>query len=222
MTKSTQMALPLSYPAPYYREDFLMADCYEEVFRWLNLYPNWYHHMFLILGPTGCGKTHIAKMFTQHIYRAKDLTFDDIIYMPDLCTVEDIDGVGVNETLLFHLYNYTAEKNRKVLMTARAMPLWKLPDLKSRMNIVPTAKIAVPDDKMIMMLILKELSERQLDIESGVIEYILKHIERSFPAIQDFINHISLLSLAQKRKITIPLAKEALSLLRQENLINAI
>ena len=222
MSKTAQMALPLSYPAPYYKEDFLMAECYEDVFRWLNLYPNWYHPIFLILGPAGSGKTHIAKMFTQHIYRAKDLSFDDIIYMPDLCAVEDIDEVGVNETLLFHLYNYTAQKDRKVLMTARAMPLWKLPDLKSRMNIVPNAKITVPDDKIIMMLILKELSERQLDIESEVIEYILKYIERSFPAIQSFINHICQLSLAQKRKITIPLAKEALSLIEQEKLLTSI
>ena len=51
---------------------------------------------------------------------------------------------------------------------------------------------------------------------------ILKHMERSFPAIQDFINHICVLSLAQKRKITIPLAKEALSLLQQEKLITTI
>ena len=219
MAKNSQMALPLSYPSPYYKEDFLMAECYREVFRWLNLYPNWYHHMFLILGDAGSGKTHIAKMFTPHIYKAKDLTFDDIIYMPSLCAVEDIDETGVNETLLFHLYNYTAEKNRKVLMTARAMPLWKLPDLKSRMNIVPTGKISLPDDKTLMMLILKELSERQLDIDSDVIEYVLKHTERSFPAVQSFISNITLLSLAQKHKITIPLAKEALFLSNQEKLV---
>ena len=219
MSPNTQLPLPLSYKTDYTKEDFLMADCYTEVMRWLSIYPNWYHHIFLILGSAGSGKTHIAKMFTPHIYKAKDLTFEDIIYMPNLCAVEDIDEVGVDEKLLFHLYNYTAEKNKKVLMTARAMPLWKLPDLKSRMNIVPVGKITQPDDKMMMMLILKEITERQLDIDSGVIEFVLKHTERSFPAIQSFIENILKLSLAQKRKITIPLAKEALIFTKQEKLI---
>ena len=219
MFQKTQLPLPLSYNTPYHKEDFLMAPCYQDVVQWLNRYPDWYHHMFLILGPEGCGKTHITKIFTPHVYRAKDLTFDDIMYMPPLCAVEDIDETAVDETLLFHLYNYTAEKNRKVLLTARAMPLWKLPDLKSRMNIVPSATIGQPDDKTIMMLILKELTDRNFDIDGDVIEYVIKNIERSFPSVQRFIETICSLSLAQKRKITIPLAKEAISQTKKERLI---
>jgi chromosomal replication initiation ATPase DnaA len=219
MPKNKQLPLPLTYPSQYQQSDFLNASCYQDVMMWLNLYPNWYHHALLILGPASCGKTHLVKMFTKNIYRAKDLTFEDIMYMPELCAVEDIDETGVDETILFHLYNFTAEKNRKVLLSARAMPLWKLPDLKSRMAIVPTAKIGLPDDKTIMLLILKEINERQLEIESDVIDYVLKHIDRSFENTLKFVHAVQMLSLAQKRKITIPLAKQAIELINAEKLL---
>jgi len=219
MSKNGQLPLSLTYPSQYQQSDFINAPCYQEVVQWLNLYPNWYHHALLILGPASCGKTHLTRIFTKHIYRAKDLTFEDIMYMPELSAVEDIDEVGVDETTLFHLYNFTAEKNKKVLLTARAMPFWKLPDLKSRMAIVPVAKVGLPDDKTIMLLILKEITERQLDIESDVIDYVLKHIERSFEYVLSFVRTVQMLSLAQKRKITIPLAKEALNLISEEKLL---
>jgi len=77
----------------------------------------------------------------------------------------------------------------------------------------------LPDDKTIMLLILKEITERQLDIESDVIDYVLKHIERSFEYVLSFVRTVQMLSLAQKRKITIPLAKEALNLISEEKLL---
>ncbi len=213
MDKNKQIPLPLSYRKAYDREDFLVAPCNQDAIVWLDAYPNWPHHMLLLLGAPACGKTHLASVFTQNMYRAKDLSFEDIPYLPEKCAVEDIDEVGVDETTLFHLYNYTAEKGKKVLLTARAMPVWKLPDLKTRMSTIPSVKIGKPDDMVIMSLILKGLAERQLDIESDVIDYVLKHIERSFYAIDQFITAVQHLSLAQKRRVTIPLAKEALSLM---------
>ena len=219
MEKERQIPLPLSYRKAYNREDFWISPCNQSVLTWFDAYPNWPHHMLLILGAPASGKTHLASVFTKHIYRAKDLTSEDALFLPQACAVEDIDEVGVDETMLFHLYNYTAEKNKKVLLTARTMPFWKLPDLKTRMSTIPTVKIGLPDDTLIMSLILKGLAERQLDIESDVIDYVLKHIERSFLAVDQFIQTIQLLSLAEKRRITVPLAKEALALMQQEKLV---
>ena len=219
MEKERQIPLPLSYRTAFDREDFWVAPCNQAVLTWLDAYPNWPHHMLLLLGPASSGKTHLASVFTKHIYRAKDLGVEDVLFLPDACAVEDIDEVGVDETTLFHLYNYTAEKNRKVLLTARSMPFWKLTDLKTRMSTIPPVKIGLPDDVLIMSIILKGLSERQLDIESDVIDYVLKHIERSFSAIGQFVQTAQMLSLAQKRRITIPLAKEALSLMQDEKLV---
>lgn len=219
MDKNAQIPLPLTYRNAYQREDFLVAPCNQNAITWLDSYPNWPHSMLLLLGAPASGKTHLASVFTKDLYRAKDLTFEDIPYLPAPCAIEDIDEVGVDETTLFHLYNYTAESNKKVLLTARSMPLWKLPDLKTRMSTIPTVKIGLPNDMVIISLILKGLSERELNIESGVIDYVLKRIERSFWAIQQFVETAQSLSLATRRSVTIPLAKEALELIAKQKLV---
>ncbi len=219
MRYAAQIPLPLSYRTAYAREDFLVADCNKDAVKWLDSYPNWPYPMLLILGPQASGKTHLSSVFTQNIFKAKDLTVENASFFPAVFALEDIDDRGVDEEALFHLYNETVRKGSFMLLTAKAMPLWHLPDLKTRMNTIPIVRIGMPDDTVIMSLILKGLAERQLDIESDVIDYILKHIERSFASVNRFIELAQSFSLAQRRAITVPLAKQVLEQMSREQLL---
>lgn len=214
-----QMPLPLLYHAGNARADFFVSECNKEAIDWIDSSANWPCPMLLLLGPASSGKTHLAHIFTANIYQANNLTYDDVHLMPDVFALEDIDAAGVNEELLFHIFNEAVARNKKVLFTAKAMPLWHLNDLKTRMNTIPCVHIGLPDDTVLMSLILKGLTERQLDIESDVMDYILKHIERSFVAAGRFTELAQSLSLAQKRPITIPFAKQVLEQMQQERLL---
>ena len=219
MKYAKQMPLPLLYEQANTREDFFVADCNKDAVKWIDSFPNWPSSMLLILGPTSSGKTHLAHIFTSNIYSAKRLNYEDVHLMPQKFAIEDIDEAGVDEEVLFHLYNDAIQQSKNILFTAKAMPFWRLNDLKTRMNTVPTVHIGLPDDAMMMSLILKGLSERQLDIQSGVMDYILTHIERSFSAAFRFVELAQDLSLAQQHPITVPLAKQVLEQMKQEYLL---
>lgn len=218
MNRFSQIPLPLSYRTAYDREDFLVAPCNEEAVTWIDAYPGWAHSFLLLIGEEGSGKTHLATVFSKNIYLAKDLTLNNIPVLPEKFVVEDIDE-NADEDILFHLFNYVLQNGRTALLTAKALPLFKKADLKTRISTVPIVKIHAPDDMLMMSLLYKGFKERQVEIEGDVLEYLLKHLDRSFKAIQDLIEKADRLSLSQKKALTIPLIKQALSEMNAEKLL---
>ena len=87
---------------------------------------------------------------------------------------------------------------------------FKLRDLRSRSKNCLIAKIDRPDDNLIMVLISKCLSDRQVLIDKKLIEYITKRITRSYGKIFEFIYKIDEMSLKKKKSIDIKTIKEAL------------
>ena len=59
--------------------------------------------------------------------------------------------------------------------------------------------IIKPDDNLIFALILKNLSDRQILLNEKLINYIIKHIDRSYSKIFDFIYKIDEMSLKKKK-----------------------
>jgi chromosomal replication initiation ATPase DnaA len=124
----------------------------------------------------------------------------------------------INEEALFHLYNAYNTPDRSILFTSE-QPLsklsLKLPDLRSRLNTVPTAEILTPDDEMLTALIAKQFNDRQIVISQEILNYILKHAERSFDFITRLIEEIDELSWIYGRAVSIPIVKDALNNLQK-------
>lgn len=217
MIFTKQLTLGLPYRSTFDREDFIVAPCNADAVTWLDLYPHWSAHALLIHGPAGCGKTHLSHIFTRNHISARDLHhFDDSIHpnTPRL-VVEHIDET-TDETELFHLFNWTCEQGIGLLMTARRVPTFHLPDLASRMALVQKIEILPPDDELIYAVLGKAFAERNILVDTAVLEYAVRQTERSFPAIQALINGADNLSLEQNRRITIPIIKQVLADLKQK------
>ncbi len=212
-----QIPISLSYRPAFNREDFLVTSCNKEAVVWIDSYPNWGFHCIIIQGGQGSGKTHLASVFSDQIFQAYHLTIDDIPNLPDKFVLEDIDCI-TDERILFHLFNDTKEKGKMFLMTTRKIPVWSLPDLKSRLSSIPIIPITAPDDVLIMSILYKSFKDRQIQIDTKVLSYLLRHIERSFYTIQRIVMLADNLSLTQKRRLTIPLIKEAMTQLEEEKL----
>ena len=87
---------------------------------------------------------------------------------------------------------------------------YKLKDLKSRAKNCLFAKIEIPDDELMNAIIFKNFSDRQINIDSKLIDYIAKRIDRSYSKISQFIYKIDELSLKKKKPIDFKIIKEIL------------
>ena len=63
---------------------------------------------------------------------------------------------------------------------------------------------------MIFAIILKNFSDRQIQIDKKLIDFIIKRIDRSYGKISDFIYKIDELSLKKKKPINLKTIKEIL------------
>jgi chromosomal replication initiation ATPase DnaA len=98
-------------------------------------------------------------------------------------------------------------------MTARRpVGAWtlRLPDLASRLRAAPAVAIGPPDDALLGAVLLKLFADRQLVVSEAVIEYLVRHMERSFGAAQAIVGGLDAASLRQQRPITVALARALL------------
>lgn len=213
-----QLALPLMPRLEFKREDFFVSPCNSEAFFWVENPKKWPMKMLFIYGEKGCGKTHLAHLFSSHILKARCLTEEDIPAFPTEFVLEDIDEIQ-DETVLFHAFNFARENGISLLMTGQRMPFFKLPDLQTRMHSITSVAIHAPDDTLILSILCKLFNERQVQVEPDVMSYLLKHLERTYDALRQVVEKVDVLSLQKKHRITIPLLKEALDEIQKAKLL---
>lgn len=207
-------------------DDFLVAPSNQAAVAWLDKWPDWPAPFLVIYGPPGCGKTHLS-----HVFMAKSGALQLTPAMitdaglPSLLSSSDnfvFDEGALNfngefdEEALFHIYNDLASRSGHMLITAVAPPSdwgFKLADLASRLKAAPAVGIGMPEDDLIKAVLVKLFSDRQLRVEIGVIDYVVKRIERSLDAARQFARRADEAALLEKKGITLPLARQVLEAL---------
>ena len=206
MTK--QLAFDLTARHACGRSDFWVAPCNQEAIAWIDKYPNWPMHALLIYGEEGSGKSHLASIFSDEHIEAADLD-ETTTFKGEKIVVENLDELK-NEEALFHLFNSVQEQGGGLLMTARKLPNFSLPDLQSRISMIPKAEIKMPDDQTIEAVCAKVFEDKQITVEPVVFSYIATHLTRSFSSIQRVLNLADVMALEKGRRITVPLIREAI------------
>ena len=213
-----QLALDLGQRTALGREDFLIAPHNADAVAWIDSWPEWPSAALAVFGPAGSGKTHLASVFAartgaEFIDRSSIVGAMRRVLDASLreAVLEDADGFA--DTALLHLLNAFAEKRGHMLLTARTAPArWNvhLADLKSRLRAMPAIAIAAPDDESLAAILVKLFADRQLRVDQPVIDYLRTRIERSFDGARQAVVALDAASLAQRRDITVALAREVL------------
>ena len=226
MNPPAQIPLDLPHRAAMGAADFLVAPCNRDAVAWLDRWPGWPAPALVVHGAEGCGKTHLT-----HVWQALSgavaidrdaLTTDGV---PGLlgnaaaCFMADADH-GFDEEALLHLYNVVAERGGHLLLTARVpVPRWgvALPDLSSRLATAMSVAVGAPDDELIAGVLIKHFLDRQIRVDPAVATFLLGRMERSFAAARRVVAALDAAGLAEKRGITVPLAREVLRRLEFES-----
>jgi len=127
---------------------------------------------------------------------------------------------GYEEEALLHLYNSLKDVGGHLLVTGKVPPAnWSinLMDLASRLKAASIVEIGQPEDDLIQSILVKLFSDRQLLISRDVVTYILPRVERSIAAVRHLVEVLDKAALSQSRNITLPLVREVMSALTENN-----
>jgi len=214
-----QLTLDLPHRAALGAEDFLVSDCNVAAVKLIDAWPEWTDHVQLLTGPAASGKTHLVRVWLERsgaqALSRENFDTDFIEDQPEgtPLVVEDADRAGYDEKALFHLLNLAREKRLFVLLTGRDDPSrWGivLPDLLSRLNGVPAVDIGAPDEALLRTVMLKQFTDRQLDIDPKVLEFLALRVERSLAAAAAAVEAVDQAALASGCKINRQLVLETL------------
>ena len=207
-----QIPLELKHTPSYAMVDFIVSSSNSEAYGLLDGHGDWPGHVAAVVGPEACGKSHLVRAWGAEHCAQFIQPGDDVATIParSMIVLDNADDNAVPEEWLFHLYNWVKEVGGKLVLTSRENPTrWQvsLPDLRSPLATVTIGKIAKPDDMLITALLVKLFSDRQLQVDMAVIDYILPRLERSFAAVHSFVEQVDASALASQRKITKALVK---------------
>lgn len=214
-----QLVLALPHAESFAREDFLAGPSNAAALALIERWPDWPSPVMALVGPEGSGKSHLAAIWAEmagaRVLSARLLGDSDLLaaFATGALLLEDIDASALDERALFHLLNLAREQEAFVLITARE-PLAGLKagirDLVSRLRAVPSIALEPPDDALLRALIMKLASDRQIEADQSLVNFMANRIERSFVAARAAVTLIDEEAMRRKRPVTRALAAELL------------
>ena len=185
----------------------------------IDTWPKWEKKIVNLTGEKYSGKTHLSSIFktkSDALYLIGNNINDQNLKQIKLSNnviIENLDE-SFQEKLLYSIFNLVEQDNKYLLITStKPLDLMKfsLPDLLSRLKNCVVAKIEQPDDDLIYAIILKRFSDRQIRLDTKIIDYIVKRIARSYSKMHEFIYKIDELSLKKRKSINFKIIKEIIN-----------
>jgi chromosomal replication initiation ATPase DnaA len=218
MAETSQLPLALALEPQFGEEDFLVSSCNSEAYQRIELWPDWPSRMLVLSGPAASGKTHLAAIWAK---RTSALTLSAHALakasVPALIgvgavVVEDIDRKSVDEAALFHLINLADEKQAFLMFTSGPqLPEFKTLDLQSRIRRIPQVAISAPDDQLMQALLVKMFVDRQMIVDTSLVNFLVLRIERSFKAARDTVETLDRETMVRSKRLTRQLAAKILN-----------
>ena len=214
-----QLVFKFPFKTKYYEQDFYVSSNNFSAYKLIESWPTWPGKWLNIFGSNGSGKTHLAKILEKKISKiklieAKDIS-DEIIQ--DLnnfdCLIIDSFNNNIDEKLLYSILNQSKQLENYLLINSipsiKKMN-FKLEDLKSRINSFLYFGIELPTDDLLKVIISKTLSDKQININPKLLDFIINNVERSYEKMFKFLKDVDELSLSTGKSININLIKKVL------------
>lgn len=177
--------------------------------------------LLYLYGPSGSGKTHLLRSIAgkgfPYLSLRENLTPDQLMETFSAAgglVVDDLQDMPDDPDLrrsLWQLFNEFHTSGRTIAMAGDLPPreLVNLDDhLTSRLLWGLVARLDTSDDDSRRMIIRKVADDRQIRIPDDVIDFILATTSREVVALLAAFDQLYRYSMAEKRRVTLPLARE--------------
>ena len=149
----------------------------------------WPSAAVLLLGPAGSGKTHLGQAWQSEMAGE----FID-------------DAHEVDERALFDAINRALSGQTSGLVLASSLPPgeWgvSLPDLKSRLNAMPSVSLAEHDEASLDPILRELFDQAGRSVGQVVVTFVLRHCERSVEALRELVLELDVAAGAKKADLT--------------------
>tara|TARA_B100000530_G_scaffold269702_1_gene182332 strand:- start:131 stop:787 length:657 start_codon:yes stop_codon:yes gene_type:complete len=218
MKDLNQLLLNFKQNQNFNYNDFYVSKSNYYAFQLVEKWPKWEKNILNICGEKFSGKTHLSNIFLNKNggIKVEEKEINNEIFkkfkLYENIIIDNYDN-KVDEKLIYSIFNL-ADQDNKYLIINSINPIneidFKLNDLKSRSKNCLFAQIENPDDELMFAIILKSFSDRQIQIDKKLIDFITKRIDRSYGKIADFIYKVDELSLKKRKAIDLKTIKEIL------------
>ena len=216
----SQLVFKFPFKKRYYEQDYYVSSNNFSAYRLIESWPKWPDKLVNIFGPKGCGKTHLSNILKKKIkfikiIKAENITNNLVDEITNYeCLIIDDYKKNIEENLFYSLLNQLKQLNIFLVVnstTSIKKEKYTLKDLKSRTESFVDLGIELPSDDLLMVIISKFFSDKQVEVTPKVSEYIIKNVDRSYEKIFKFIKNVDELSLSSGKSININLIKKVLS-----------
>lgn len=219
-----QLTLPIQLRDDANFENFYPGDKNYSAIKYLQSSIKDRENLIYLSGKTHTGLTHILQAMC-HVY-------DHSLYLPlrnhlefspkilentaqlDLIALDDIDAVLGDqswEEAIFHLFNQITQQQKKLIISSHILPNLlniKLADLKSRLQSMLILKLEPLSDEEKLKALQMRANNRGFNLSDDVGRFLLNHASRDMADLFDLLEKLDTISLEEKRRLTIPLAKK--------------
>ena len=216
----SQLLFKFPFKTKYYEQDFYVSSNNLSAYKLVESWPNWSGKWLNVFGAAGCGNTHLSKILEKRINKIKVLDaklinnkiISELDYLD--CLIIDNYENNIDETLLYSILNQSKQLEKYIVINSILSLkelVFKLNDLRSRINSFVYIGIQLPTDDLLQVIISKSLSDKQINLNPKISEYIIKNVERSYDKMFKFLKDIDELSLSTGKSININLIKKVLN-----------
>jgi chromosomal replication initiation ATPase DnaA len=216
----SQLIFKFPFKIKYYEQDFYVSNNNFSAYRLIESWPNWSGKWLNVFGASGSGKTHLSKILEKKIEKVQILDAkkvnENLVSDLDIldCLIIDNFNNNIDEKLFYSILNQSRLLEKYVVINS-LQPIKKfkfnLEDLQSRINSFVFMGIELPTDELLQVIISKAFSERQIDINPKISDYIINNVDRSYEKMFKFLKDIDELSLSTGKSININLIKKVLN-----------
>ena len=215
-----QLIFKFPFSKKYYELDYFVSRNNFYAYKLIEDWPNWPGKWLNIFGENGSGKTHLAKILEKKIKKIKLINakkIDDKIVGELInyeCLIIDDYNENIDEKLLYSILNQAKQLDSYVLINSYKSIKnfnFNLKDLNSRISSFVFIGIELPTDDLLRVLITKNLSDKQINVNSKITDFIINNVERSYEKMFKFLKELDDLSLSTGKSININLIKKVLN-----------